>query len=202
MGGALSGDLCPGGGGRLWSYAPPSCGGGAGQGSFSEKGGRVNPPTPPAAAGGAEFADAPKAPKEIFGLNRLAPENVLDWPKARRRFRPNHFNGGEGGRGCSRRGGLKGGGGGWLGPASSLGPPMVPAEGGLKTLKLKSSWHRRRRSTIWLSASNIGRGGGGRGVPPLLLRCTALLIHHWGGGWGVQGGWGGGWWGTPPLRCC
>ena len=44
VGGALSGDLCPGGGGRLWSYAPPSCAGGAGQGSFSEKGGGSTPP--------------------------------------------------------------------------------------------------------------------------------------------------------------
>ena len=34
-------------------------------------------------------------------------------------------------------------------------------------------------------ASNIGRGGGrggpeAGGVPPLLLRCTAVLIRHWG----------------------
>ena len=38
---------------------------------------------------------------------------------------------------------------------------------------------------FWLSASNIGRGGGGGGggskggAPPLVLRCTALLIHPW-----------------------
>ena len=28
----------------------------------------------------------------------------------------------------------------WLGHPSCLGPPMVPAEGGPKTFKLKSSW--------------------------------------------------------------
>ena len=35
--------------------------------------------------------------------------------------------------------GVKGGGG--LGPPSSEGLPMVPAEGGPNVLKLKSSWH-------------------------------------------------------------
>ena len=55
----------------------------------------------------------------------------------------------------------RGGGGGLAGP-SSLGPPMVPAEGGPTILKPKSSWHRRRRR---LSASNIGRGRGGGATP-------------------------------------
>ena len=43
--------------------------------------------------------------------------------------------------------GLKGGGWGvWLGPPSSLGPPMVPARGGPKVFKLNSSWRQRGRS--------------------------------------------------------
>ena len=40
-----------------------------------------------------------------------------------------------------------------------------PAEGGPKFLKLKSSWHRRRRSKI-LAVSLIGKGGGSRGGYP------------------------------------
>ena len=74
----------------------------------------------------------------------------------------------------------------WRGPPSSGGPPMAPAEGGPKILRLKSSWHRRRRSKIlavslkhWKGSKGgeergVQRGGGGG----LLLRCTALLIHH------------------------
>ena len=44
---------------------------------------------------------------------------------------------------------------------------MVPAEGGLKILKLRSSWHRRRRSKILdvsLEHWKGRRGGGGEGV--------------------------------------
>ena len=64
-----------------------------------------------------------------------------------------------------------GGGGGWLGPSSSLGPPMVPAEGRPKIFKLKSSWGRRRRSKILALRLQHwkGRGGGGgsrEGTPP------------------------------------
>ena len=50
-----------------------------------------------------------------------------------------------GGEGGSEEGGGGGGVWGWLGPPSSQGPPMVPAE---KFVKLKSAWHRRRRSKI------------------------------------------------------
>ena len=87
----------------------------------------------------------------------------------------------EGGKGGSQ------GGFGWDPSPSSEGPPVVPAEGGPKILKRKSSWHRRGRSKTL--ASNIGMGGGeereggpGGEAPPLLLRCTAVLVHHWGGG--------------------
>ena len=74
--------------------------------------------------------------------------------------------------GCIRRGGLKGGGGGvWLGAPSSQGLRMVPAEGGQKILKRKSSWHRRRRSKLLAVSLNHwkerGRRGGGGGTPPL-----------------------------------
>ena len=58
-----------------------------------------------------------------------------------------------------------GGRGGWLGPPSSQGPPMVPAEGEPKVLKLKPSWRRRRRSKI-----------------------LAVSPKHWKGRRGVQGG--------------
>ena len=80
------------------------------------------------------------------------------------------------------RGRLEGGGGGLARtPPSSQGPPMVPAKGGPKNLKLKSTWHRRRRRKILAVSLKHwkGRGGGVQGgVPPPLLRCTAVLIHH------------------------
>ena len=79
--------------------------------------------------------------------------------------------------------GLKGGGRGlWLGPPSSYGPPMVPAKGGPKLLKHKSSWHRRRLSKIL--AVSLKHWKGRTGGTPLLLRRTAVPIHRW--------GWGGG----------
>ena len=60
---------------------------------------------------------------------------------------------------------------------------MVPAEGGPKILKRKSSWHRRRRPKQNCGSQSQtleGEEGGGvwGGVPPLLPRCTAVLIHH------------------------
>ena len=63
---------------------------------------------------------------------------------------------------------------------------MVPAKGGPKFIKLKSSWHRRRpRKTLavslkhWKGRSGGGGAGGSRGGGnPLLLRCAAVLIHH------------------------
>ena len=77
--------------------------------------------------------------------------------------------GGWGGQGCIRRG--RGGGGGGsegeggrgvkLGPPSSLGPPMVPAEGGPKILNLNPLDAEGTEAKFWLSASNIGRGGEG-----------------------------------------
>ena len=61
---------------------------------------------------------------------------------------------------------LEGGGGGWD-PPYSLGPPMVPTEGGPRVLKRKSSWHRRRRSKILAVSLKHwkGRKGGGGGGP-------------------------------------
>ena len=68
---------------------------------------------------------------------------------------------------------------------------MSTPKGGRKILKRKSSWHRRRRSKIlavslkhYKRRREGGRGskgrevGGSGAVPPLLLRCTAVLIHH------------------------
>ena len=56
-------------------------------------------------------------------------------------------------------------------PPSSYSPPMTPAEGGPQILKLKSSWHRRRRSKIFaVSLKHYkrrregGKGSKGRGV--------------------------------------
>ena len=48
--------------------------------------------------------------------------------------------------------GVSEGGFGWD-PPSCQGPPVVPAEGRPKILKLKSSWHRRRRSEILLPSA-------------------------------------------------
>ena len=71
----------------------------------------------------------------------------------------------EGGEVGSEEGGGEGRGV-WLGPPSSQGPPMVPTEGGPKIWKLKSSWHRRRRSNILAVSLEDwnGRKGGGQGV--------------------------------------
>ena len=63
----------------------------------------------------------------------------------------------------------------WLGHPSSLGPPMLPAKGRPKCFELKSSWRQRRRSKIL--AVSLKHWNGSGGVPPLLLRCTAVLIH-------------------------
>ena len=63
---------------------------------------------------------------------------------------------------------------------------MVPAECGAKFLgagillapkapKQKKK-KKKKENFFWLSASNIGMGGEGGGG--LLLRCTAVLIHH------------------------
>ena len=71
---------------------------------------------------------------------------------------------------------LEGGGGGLAGSPLLLGSPYGP----LKFLKLKSSWHRRRRSKILALSLKHWKGSGGGGG--ILLRCTAVLIHHWGGG--------------------
>ena len=86
------------------------------------------------------------------------------------------------------KGGSKGGGGGvgWDTPPPWV-IPMVPAEGGPKTFKLKSSWHRRRRS-ICLAVSLKhwkgrwwGGGGGGGTRPRYLIVCLwrrLLASHH------------------------
>ena len=66
-------------------------------------------------------------------------------------------------------------------PRSPMSPPK--AEGGPKIFKLTSSWRRRGRSTslaVSLKHWKGRRGGGewGLGGGGLLLRCTAVLIHH------------------------
>ena len=110
---------------------------------------------------------------------------------------------GGGGQGCIRRGVGGGSEGGWkgfaLGPPSSQGPPVVPAEGGPNILKLQSSWHRRRRSKMLAVSLKHWKGNGEegrRGPPPPLLRCTAVLMHMTGGSFAAQpfgsGGGGGG----------
>ena len=83
--------------------------------------------------------------------------------------------------------------GGWLPPPSSQGSPMFPTEGGPKILKLKPSWHQRRRSKLLTVSLKHSKGrrseerglGGGGG----LLWCTAVLIHPWarGGGGSMAG---------------
>ena len=78
------------------------------------------------------------------------------------------------GGGGSERGGR----GVWLGPPSSLGSPMVPAEGGPKMIfKLKSCWGRSKILAVSLQHWKGRRGG----VHPLLLRYTPVLIHPAGG---------------------
>ena len=78
-------------------------------------------------------------------------------------------------KGGGGRGGLKGGGGGFgWDPPSSQGPPMVPTEGGPKFFESLNPLNAEgAEAKLWLSASNIGRGGGGEegglgggGAPP------------------------------------
>ena len=57
-------------------------------------------------------------------------------------------------------------GGGWLGHPSSLAPPMVPAEGGPKIFKLKSSWGRSKNfgcQPLTVEGEEAGGSGGGGG---------------------------------------
>ena len=68
-------------------------------------------------------------------------------------------------------GGLKGGGGGvWLGHPSSFRLPEVPAEGGLKILKLKSSWRQSQKLAVslkhWKGRKRGGGDQGGGTLPP------------------------------------
>ena len=58
--------------------------------------------------------------------------------------------------------------GGGRGPPSSQGPSVVPAEGGPKVLRLKSSWHRSKNLAVSLKHRKGRRGGGGSscGVRP------------------------------------
>ena len=66
------------------------------------------PPPPPR---GAEFVEAPKAPKKMYGLNELAPkapDKFFDRPKVRNKIWPNLLRGRGGVQG--RRGGGGGGG--------------------------------------------------------------------------------------------
>ena len=80
-------------------------------------------------------------------------------------------------QGCIRRGGggwwgLKGGRGRgvWLRPPPSLGPPMVPAEGGRRRLSLNPVGTEGAKAKFWLSATTLEaeEGGGSRegGHPP------------------------------------
>ena len=63
---------------------------------------------------------------------------------------------------------LEGGEGGLAGTPSSQGPLMVPAEGGPKNFKRKSSWHRRRLSRKFGCQPQTleGEEGGKGGTPP------------------------------------
>ena len=63
----------------------------------------------------------------------------------------------------------RGGGGGWLGPPSSYGPPMVPTEGGPKILKLKSSWPKQNFRCQRQTLEGEERGGGFQGGHPPFL---------------------------------
>ena len=138
-------------------------------------------------------APAPRCPLRTPRLGRTA-ASTCGRPFAipRRIITQHHRSGGEGTQGSIRRGGGRGGGslkrGGGCGrtpPPPSV-PLWSPPKGGRKILKLQSSWHRRRRSKILAVSLKHwkGRRGGGvqEGYPLLLLRCTALLIHLWGGG--------------------
>ena len=57
--------------------------GGYGHSSFWGVGGVQPPHQPPLPPGGAVL----EAPKNIFGLNGLAPEESFDWPKTRKQIR-------------------------------------------------------------------------------------------------------------------
>ena len=79
--------------------------------------------------------------------------------------------------------GLKGEGG-LAGTLLLWSPIWSPPKVGRKYFSLNPLGTNGAEAKFWLSASNIGRGGGvgggggqGGGIPPLFLRCMAVLIH-------------------------
>ena len=79
---------------------------------------------------------------------------------------------------------LEGGEGGWLGPPSSRVPLWSPPQAGQKFLSLNRLDTEGAEADFGGQPQHWKRRGGGT---PLLLRCTAVLIHHWGGGQFNQG---------------
>ena len=127
--------------------------------SWGGGGGGLPPPPPP---GGVEFLEAPKAPKNLFGLNQLAPkapEKIFDRPKARRKIWPNY---------------LRGGGGWWVGGSRGGGwvvwdpPPPPPPPGGAELL----SGTLGRGSIEPSGRTPPPKKGSGGGTPKILLRLT------------------------------
>ena len=138
-----------------------------------------NPPnTPGTPVGGLEPPHrSPQSPPLVRGKCRGGP--WISCGKFHGRFEPRNFPHDRRSnppspppRGVSEGG--RAGGGFWLGPSSSEGPPVVPAEGGPKIffkLSSKSSWRRRGRSKIlavslkhWKGRRWGGGGGGGSRV--------------------------------------
>ena len=85
----------------------------------------------------------------------------------------------EGEGGSERGGGLTGT------PPSSQGPPVVPAKGGPKHFEASILLAPKAPKQNFGFRPQTLEGEEGGGVPPLLLRFTAVLIHHW--GWGRLG---------------
>ena len=129
-------------------------------------GGGLPPPPPPPPSGGAELLEAPNGAEENIWskLNQLvpkAPENIFDWPKARKKLLQNILGGG----GWVARGAV-----GWCGN-----PPPPPCDIPSGCCSFTGPWTVTRSSLRMLR--RVAAWGGGGGV---------VKQSPW--GWGGRGG--------------
>ena len=101
-----------------------------------------------------------------FGMTPWCDDLVCSW----RRLLADRHSGGGGGIG-------------WDPPPPRV-PLCSPPKAGRKLISLNPFGAEDAEAKFWLSAPTLEGEEGGGGLSPLLLRCTAVLIHPSGGGGG------------------